>query len=366
MNPESFFRSLELRIRKPGVFKVLATVAIAFIALASSLRAQFVYVTSYVDNTLSGYSIATNGVLTPVPGSPYSVGTRPSTVAVYQNKFVYVVLGSDTSNIGGYTIAPDGALSPIPGSPFSNPSFPTSLTVDPAGPFLFAPTIYNTPVYSIGSNGALTSVSGSPFAPTPDGNLTFNPSGTLAFSAENPKIEIYQIASNGAITTIGNYPTKPRMIPVSIAVGPSGQFLYVASRSHNPPVNFVSAFKITSTSALKPIGFLHKEEGAFPGKIAVDPNSKFLFAPNTSENTVAGYTIESNGELKLVPKSPFATGKTPLASAIDPTGKFLYVINYGASTISGYSIGSTGALTKIPGSPFATGTSPESMAITSP
>jgi len=117
---------------------------------------------------------------------------------------------------------------------------------------------------------------------------------------------------------------------------------------------------------LKPVGFYHKEQGAFPGLIAVDPNGKFLFVPNTTDSTVSEYTIESNGELKLAPKSPFATGKNPSACAIDPTGKFLYVLNVSAGgSIAGYSIGSTGALTKIPGSPFATGSAGQSMAITS-
>ena len=58
-------------------------VAISFGFLATPLRAQFVYVTNFSDNTVSGYSIdRKTGVLTEVSGSPFATGGNPISVAI--------------------------------------------------------------------------------------------------------------------------------------------------------------------------------------------------------------------------------------------------------------------------------------------
>ena len=66
---------------RPGWFRALPLVA-SFIVLAAPLRAQFVYVTCYGNNTVLAYSIGSNGALTPVPGSPVATGNLPQSVTV--------------------------------------------------------------------------------------------------------------------------------------------------------------------------------------------------------------------------------------------------------------------------------------------
>lgn len=97
-------------------------VAIAPPVLAgTSPSGKFVFVGNTGDNSLSAFSIDPTGILTPVTGTPVSLGTnaQPSSVAVDPGgKFVYVSIAPQ--QIVGFSFdQTTGALTPITGSPFS-------------------------------------------------------------------------------------------------------------------------------------------------------------------------------------------------------------------------------------------------------
>jgi 6-phosphogluconolactonase len=58
-------------------------------------------------NTISGYAISpTTGALTPIPGSPFAVGTNPYAVALdTSSKFLYVA-NALSSNISAFSVNP--------------------------------------------------------------------------------------------------------------------------------------------------------------------------------------------------------------------------------------------------------------------
>src|SRR5258708_2167644 len=170
-------------VMRPGWFKALSLVT-SFIVLAAPLRAQFVYVTTYGNNTVLAYSIGSNGALTPVPGSPVATGNLPQSVTVDPSgRFAYVANWYD-NNGSAYSIGSNGALTPVSGSPFAAVSGSISVTVDPTGRFAYVANYNNNTVstYSIGSNGALTPLSGSPVA-TGAGphSVKVDPSGRFAY-----------------------------------------------------------------------------------------------------------------------------------------------------------------------------------------
>ena len=114
-----------------GWFSVFSTLAIGFVCLVAPLRAQFAYVTNESGNNLSAYSIGANGVLTPVPGSPFLAGSEPVSVAVDPTgKFAYVA-NAFGNNVSAYSIGANGALTPVPGSPFTAGPVPVSVVVAP-------------------------------------------------------------------------------------------------------------------------------------------------------------------------------------------------------------------------------------------
>jgi 6-phosphogluconolactonase (cycloisomerase 2 family) len=121
---------------------------------------KFVYAAG---NTVSAYSIDSNGALTPVPGSPFAALGSHSMAVDPTGKFVFAVGGNNT--VWAYVISSNGALTPAPGSPFieaggpANGSF-KSVAVDPTGKFAYVANFNSADVlaYSIAPNGTLTPI----------------------------------------------------------------------------------------------------------------------------------------------------------------------------------------------------------------
>jgi 6-phosphogluconolactonase (cycloisomerase 2 family) len=164
--------------------------------------------------------------------------------------------------------------------------------------------------------------------------------------------------STGALTSITT-PIAAGDSPVSIAVDPTGRFVYVTNYSDST----VSMYSINqSTGALTSIATAIAT-GTNPKSVAVDPTGRFVYVVNSvTSGTVSMYSInQSTGALTSI-TTAIAAGSMPDGVATDPTGRFVYVTNGGADTVSMYSINqSTGALTSIT-TAIATGTDPESVA----
>jgi DNA-binding beta-propeller fold protein YncE len=76
------------------------------------------------------------------------------------------VVNELSDNVSGYSVEADGALKPLPGSPFSAGLSPFSVAVSATPSFAYVANKFgeSVSVYRIGSNGSLVPVAGSPFA----------------------------------------------------------------------------------------------------------------------------------------------------------------------------------------------------------
>jgi 6-phosphogluconolactonase (cycloisomerase 2 family) len=167
---------------------------------------------------------------------------------------------------------------------------------------------------------------------------------------------------------VSSFPTIPR--PVSIALHPSRNFLYVPNETSNT----VSGYTIDHTAGvLTPIGTaLSPTPVCSPGVcsnpigVAINSGGQFLFVLNQGSASpavpasISVFNIDqTRGLLSPVAGSPFAfaslVAPNPQFLAISPTQGFLYVSNGAASTISAFAIGASGALTELAGSPFSVG-----------
>jgi 6-phosphogluconolactonase len=368
-------------------FKLVSFVIGTAIGLASALpsRAQFAYVVDAGSNSVSAYKIASNGALTPVPGSPFQAGQNLGSAAVDpRGKFAYVTGSSNVLGFGvvsAFRIGHNGALKPVSGSPFPAGQAPVSVAVDPTGKFAYVANLNsNVPgfgavsAFSISSNGALTPVPGSPFQAGLDPeSLAVDPLGKFAYVANlnsnvpgSGTVSAFSIGANGALTPVPGSPFPAGFAPHSVTVDPAGKFAYVANEFSNN----ISAYSISPNGALTPVpGSPFATIGEDPVSVVVDPTGQFAYAAdfgiNSGTNGVSAFGIGANGALTPVPGAPFATGLGPSSMAVDPTGKFAYVANLvNPGTISGYGIGSNGVLTPVPGSPFPAGSEPVSVAIT--
>lgn len=165
--------------------------------------------------SVSGFSIdSSTGVLTPVTGSPFTTAVNggPTNLAVSpKGSFLYVPLAGTTSplsSIFAYSFDSTGVLSQIPGTPFTVGSQPIAAIVDPSGKYLYSADFGGNDISAFtidGSSGALTAIGGSPFAasPNPD-NLAINASSSLLFvtSGTSTSIFTFTINSSGALTAV--------------------------------------------------------------------------------------------------------------------------------------------------------------------
>src|SRR6185369_8376865 len=104
--------------------------------------------------------------------------------------------------------------------------------------------------------------------------------------------------------------------------------------------------------------------GGKPRSVAVDPTGRFVYVANAGSSTVAAFAIDAaTGKGIAVAGSPFATDTTPIQIIVDLQGKFAYVANQASSTVTVYSLDSSGALTQIDGSRIHTAVAPQSLAI---
>ncbi len=109
--------------------------------------------------------------------------------------------------------------------------------------------------------------------------------------------------------------------------------------------------------------------GIAPVSVAVDPSGKFLYVANFLSFDISEYTIDpGNGTLTLI-RAPISTGagKSPLFVGVHPSGRFAYVAtllnNPTSGEVTPYSIdATTGALTALSDGVFA-GREPSSIAI---
>jgi YVTN family beta-propeller protein len=333
----------------------LLPISVAVAPDPSGKFGKFVYVANSASDNVSMYTIdATTGLLQSI--GTIAAGLTPNSVAVDPSgKFAYVA-NSDSGDISMYTIdATTGLLQSI-GTIDSQPegagASPDSVVVHPSGKFAFVANTqgywdYGETTVSIyrinATTGALTTIG------TIDENLALvdrtsvavHPSGNFVYVATSGSILMYTVdATTGALTSIGSVAGQDTG---QMAVHPSGHFAYVTNLDSG---NTISMYTINQTTgALTPTGAV--ATGKLPDPLAIDPSGKFAYVADWNSNDVSMYTIDA-ATGNLISTGTIAAGSGPNSIAIDPSGKFAYVANINSNSISMYTIDSTtGTLTLI-------------------
>ncbi len=330
-----------------GLVLILATLSCSSNNNAAATSGTgFLFVAEQGNSTLTSYGITLgSGGLTGI--NEVATGTNPSAIAITPSVNALFVSNTAANFVTSYQIGSDGTLTV--GSNTKTGQNPTGLAVDPTGKFLFVanqgtftdPKSGSISVFSINGT-ALAPVSGSPF-------LTELPTD---------------------LTGTG---------PVSVAVPPAGNYLYVA----NQFTNTVSAFSYDSTSGkLTAVGgspfascTLPNTNCVAPSAVAISPNGAFLLVANSGSNNVSSFAIcvvvsatcsTPNGTMTAVPGSPFAAGVGPVAIAFDLGFNYVYVADQQSNQVSQYSFSpGSGILTTLSPPAVSTGTTPVSLAVLS-
>jgi 6-phosphogluconolactonase len=159
---------------------------------------------------LFGFSVGSDGSLTPTAGSPYTAGVKPSGVASdVANRFVYVT-DFASSQLIGYSIQSGDRLSFMVNGPFKTGNEPSALAIDPRGIFIYL------------SNQLDSTITGY----------------TIALPTGSPAT---------VLSSTGSQVTATDTQPVAIAIDPAlGRFVYTANHLGNS----VSGFRFDTVSGI--------------------------------------------------------------------------------------------------------------------
>jgi len=331
----AFKFSQESRMLQKALGLVFVFAVIAGGVSCGSNASHYVYATVPAASQLAVFrEDPYSGVLTQLQESPYTVGSGAYSVVIHPSgKFLYVANpGQGENDVSLFDINSDGTVSEVtPRTPVGTQPF--LLAMDPAGKYLYCANALSNDIsaFSIdSSSGVLTAVTGSPF--------------------------------------------QIRLSVKSMALSPSGNFLYV-SAPYSSTSGVIAVFSITSgvLSSSPVVGGLTFTADNNPASIAIAPSGKYLYAANSAANSISIYCIApcayasspTPGTLGNIPQSPLADNfQHPVSLILDSTGSYLYVANQGSNNVATYSItSSTGFPVEVTDSPFATETEPSFLAV---
>jgi 6-phosphogluconolactonase (cycloisomerase 2 family) len=279
-----------------------------------------------------GFSIGANGALTPLP-TVAGLGTFQSLAVDPSNRFLYGSGGFE-AGVAGYSInAATGLLTPVPGSPFDVGTTTTQLILDPTGKFVYVEDFFPSTLLGFKispATGTLTPIPGSPF-PGVYGPVTVDPTGRFLyafeqnFSTGDLNINEYFINNRTGAVTLS--PHSPFSAPAGVAeavVDPSGRFLYVAvnlltdGQGSNEIVEFCIDPVNGSLTPLpsSPVPLATRSTG-----LTVDPSGGFVYV-TLDDSTIKGYSIDQrNGALRALPGPALPTGTGPTGLVV---GAFIH------------------------------------------
>jgi len=321
--------------------------------------------------------------------SGYVAGWKGGMIVAPSNANYLYAIDNEDSGVDAYSVASDGALSLVSGSPFAMPAsispLPdiSGLAVNPAGTAVYAIDGGASSIAEFQVNtttGVMTPVSNG-FAPVPGlaasspEQAVVDPSGQFLYVTDSYLPGSSMPAGISAMTidpasgNLGQAVSSPFSLPsnsqpIDIVTDPSGNFVYAALSNAPAAGGAIAGFTRNSTT-----GNLTQISGSpFAStssaytqtySMVVHPSGKFLYAMNLNGGTVSAFTIDAGtGALTPITGSPFPPQKDQYGGivtqgpiAVEPAGAYLYVgCNFPGMAI--YQINqSTGALTIASGSP---------------
>jgi len=361
-----------------GKVALVCTLALAVATLftaCGSLTVGFLYVaaSSASPGQVEVYEVnSETGGLRVIPTSPFPSGGRnPVAEAVSTDYKNLYVANNDDNNITQFGIGTDGKL--YSQSTINTPgSFPMSLAVDQANPFLYVVDQLQPIAGCTQANPCPGAIAGYAIQPTTSkdfpGGLGVGPSGCSGTSC----------SSGNAITNSNGLSYLPLQLsandatvltPTALTLTPNGSFAYVTAYNPSTSQGYLFTFAIGSDGSLTavPSGSTYSYKGAnvaqipaslgsVPDGIVIDSASSYAYIVDKAANKLTALSIGSTG--LLTPVSTSATGAGPSAVAISSVG-YVYVTNSLDGTVNGYSSAS-GSLSSI--GTYAVGADPIAIA----
>ena len=335
------------------------------VSVACTNRPQYAYVVNNGSDTVSQYAIDASGTLSPLSVATVATGHLPESVTVDPTrKYVYVTNLSDNT-VSQYVIQGDGSLAPNTPATVAAGHGPWALVASATGGWVYVVNSIDNTIseFSLNSSGSLVATNVAPVSTGVEPwHLTLSPDGKHAYVADHGNaapggmtIHQYGVDSNTGALTALNPATVPTAFPYpgGIAVDPTSAYVYLSNINGKS----VSEFAIGTNGALTNLNPASVAAGTEPVYLTFDPTGKYAYEANytldfnPAPGTVSQYTVGTGGQLTPMATPAVVAGDGPAWITFDPFGKYAYVTNIGngtqPGTVSEYAIGTDGALTLI-------------------
>ena len=369
---KNYYRYLRNMVSSRGLVAATLLLIMALMLPASLSAQSFVYVNNQdTTNTISGFSVATSGALTPIAGSPFVTGGAGSSVTCFGLDRMVVSTVDNLlfiSNSGDQTIsvfqinATTGALTIAPGSPVASALAADgcggmSLAATPDGHFLMASSNGLIQSFNVAASGALTpAVLTTPAAPGTSVGMKISSDGKYLALSNETSVSMYTIDPNtSALTSVATSPFARQStglisgLEFSCAV----DTLYASESSFGSSA-ITDAWSIGAATSAAP-GALTPVAGSpllTPGMsdsnvIALSPDGNRLFTADQLNSKVASFSVAAGGGLASIGTyGGVGSVHVPTGLTVDAAGAFLYVAD-DTFGIAVFSIGTDGSLTPL-------------------
>ena len=225
----------------------------------------------------------------------------------------------------------------------------TAMTFDPAGKFMYVPNGNLISIFAIDESTGVLHPVGKPVSVIPPGAtnpkpyerpfcIVFDPAGKFAFVASvGGAISTFAVDARTGLLVPSGKPAEPYTkkvkysfgeagltVPVSLAVDPSGNFVYVVCTDNT----VILTYRVEPSNGT--LSLVHAVAGGGT-RLLLQPHGKFGYLAMN-----AGYRVDStSGELTPCPWSWTMISDPALYSAVNPPG---YAVGYAPNYSAGYSV----------------------------
>jgi len=330
---------------------------------------------TYVDdntagtNTLAAFDRHADGSLTPLGGSPFDIGgagtgtglgSQGALQSTPDGKYLLAV-DAGSSQISVLRLGTDGAPHLVGRPVASGGVRPVSITIAPSG------LVYVANVGDGGSNytgfrfhddGVLTAVPHST-VPVPEGSgvgdVLFNSTGDrLVGTRDNSSlIDSFAVLPNGRLKAAEGSPFAAQSLgPIGSEFRPTNPSQLFVSNAHaGAGLGTVSAFDVSRTGVLDPVGPAYANNQTAPCWVEISHDGTYLYSVNTASATVSSFFINPDGSLVLLSSTPFTNGAGAVDARLSPDGSTLSVTGGRGHVVSTFAVGAGGQLTELATSP---------------
>jgi 6-phosphogluconolactonase (cycloisomerase 2 family) len=326
---------------KLGNYTVTSTDGTLTVNAAPTANFLFVNNQAAAGNSIASYSVAVDGTLTALAGSPVATGGLGANAACSSvnrlalsagNNLLFVSNGGDQT-ISAFQIDPtSGALTAAAGSPFASgltldACSGISLSATPDGRFLMASSNGQITTFSIGAGGVLASLSTAANPVVPNASMKISANAQLLAVSNGASVSVFSINPDGSLTAVAGSPFAEAGTGSLAGLDFSSTSGLLFGAEASATAAFAEAWTIGANGVLSSVaGSPFSTTAINSNVVLLSPNDSFLFASNQGSNSVSSYGVGVGGSLSSIGSFGSAASlHAPVGMATDRSGSLLYV-----------------------------------------